>query len=62
MKNTKLSLADFKAKADKIETMEALDTIHGGVWKILVEGAIYDLFKWGFSDMEGNGAWVSGSI
>jgi hypothetical protein len=30
MKNTKLSLADFKAKADKAETIEALDAIHGG--------------------------------
>ena len=30
MKNAKLSLADFKAKADKIETMEALDAVNGG--------------------------------
>jgi hypothetical protein len=30
MNNTKLSLADFKAKADKAQTSEALDAIHGG--------------------------------
>ena len=30
MNNTKLSLADFKANADKVETMEALDAINGG--------------------------------
>jgi hypothetical protein len=30
MNNTKLSLADFKAKADKVETSEVLGKIQGG--------------------------------
>jgi hypothetical protein len=30
MENTKLSLADFKAKVDKVETNEILEKVQGG--------------------------------
>jgi hypothetical protein len=30
MENTRLSLADFKAKADKVQTSEILDKVQGG--------------------------------
>jgi hypothetical protein len=30
MENTKLSLADFKAKAEKVETIDILEKVHGG--------------------------------
>jgi hypothetical protein len=33
MKNTKLSLADFKAKADSTNEKELLNNIQGGRWK-----------------------------
>ena len=37
-----------------------MNKIKGGFWKIIVEGAIYDTFKWAFSDMQAHGEWVSG--
>jgi|TARA_B110000037_G_C17127386_1_gene508849 hypothetical protein len=32
MKNTKLSLADFKAKAENVNTNEVLEKVQGGDW------------------------------
>ncbi len=32
MNNTKLSLADFKAKAEKVEKNELLEKVQGGAW------------------------------
>lgn len=57
MKNAKLSLADFKAKADKVETMEALDAVNGGglfnchgnlgkIGKAIVYEARYAFDRW----------------
>ena len=33
MKNVKLSLADFKVKAEKMNDKEMLNSIQGGKWK-----------------------------